>query len=202
FHEFAVTLAVTIVISAIVSLTLVPMLCARLIRRHASADRSRFDIAAESAFNALRARYERSLAIVLRHQPLTLIVAIATFALTILLYSSIPKGFFPVQDTGMIQAIAEAPQSISFPAMAGLERQIAEAILRDPAVESVSSFIGVDGDNATLNSGRFLINLKPQSGRAARATAGARPLPKAGAGLPGVALPLHPVHGFSLCSNV
>ena len=113
-------------------------------------------------------QYGRALDVVLRHQPLTLFVAIATLGLTIALYIVIPKGFFPVQDTGMIQAIAEAPQN-AFPsrAMAGLQRQLAEAILRDPAVENVSSFIGIDGENPTLNSGRFLINLKPRDEAAA-----------------------------------
>ncbi|MGH6796104.1 MAG: efflux RND transporter permease subunit, partial [Methylocella sp.] len=160
FHEFAITLAVTIAISAIVSLTFVPMLSARLIRHRPEAQRNRFDRTGERAFNGLVARYGQALDIVLRHQPLTLFVAIATLALTIVLYVAIPKGFFPVQDTGMIQAISEAPQSVSFAAMAGLQRQLADAILRDPAVDNVSSFIGVDGENTTLNSGRFLINLK------------------------------------------
>jgi multidrug efflux pump len=202
FHEFAVTLAVTIVISAIVSLTLVPMLCARLIRLRAVTDRSRFDVLSEGAFNALLARYNRALDVVLRHQPLTLFVAVATFALTIVLYIAIPKGFFPVQDTGLIQAIVEAPPSISFPAMAGLERQIAEAILHDPAVESVSSFIGIDGDNPTLNSGRFLINLKPHSERAASATEVARRLQNTASGMPGVALHLHPVQDLTIDTSV
>ena len=202
FHEFAVTLAVTIVISAIVSLTLVPMLCARLIRLRGLTDRSRFDVLSERAFNALLARYNRALDVVLRHQPLTLFVAVATFALTIVLYIAIPKGFFPVQDTGLIQAIVEAPPSISFPAMAGLERQIAEAILHDPAVASVSSFIGIDGDNPTLNSGRFLINLKPHSERAAGATDVARRLQNAVSGMPGVALHLHPVQDLTIDTSV
>src|SRR2546429_9169719 len=123
FHYFAFPFAVTIVVSAIVSLPLVPLLCARLIRRRHAAQRSRFDLIAERAFNGLVARYGRALDTVLLHQPLTLIVAIATFGLTIALYIVIPKGFFPVQDTGMIQAIAEAPQSISFKGMARLQRQ-------------------------------------------------------------------------------
>jgi multidrug efflux pump len=201
FHEFAVTLAVTIVISAIVSLTLVPMLCARLIRRRALTDRSRFDILAERAFNGLLARYGRALDIVLRHQPFTLLIAVATLALTIGLYIVIPKGFFPVQDTGMIQALAEAPQTISFPAMAGLERQIAEAILRDPAAESVSSFIGVDGDNSTLNSGRFLINLKSRTERGATATEVARRMQELVSTMPGVALHLRPVQDLTIDSS-
>jgi multidrug efflux pump len=202
FHEFAVTLAVTIVISAVVSLTLVPMLCARLIGHRALRDRSRFDIFAEKAFNGVLARYRRALDAVLQRQPFTLFVAVATLALTIVLYIVIPKGFFPVQDTGMIQAIAEAPQSISFPAMASLQRELAEAILRDPAVESVSSFIGVDGDNATSNSARFLINLKPRAERAASATEIARRMQKAVAGMPGVALHLHPVQDLTIDSSI
>ncbi|MBO0732782.1 MAG: multidrug efflux RND transporter permease subunit [Methylocapsa sp.] len=202
FHEFAITLAVTIVISAVVALTLVPMLCARLIRHQRAAGRSRFDLAAERAFNALRARYEGALAIVLRHQPLTLFVAIATLALTIALYVLIPKGFFPVQDTGMIQAVAEAPQAISFPSMAALQRQIAETILRDPAVDSASSFIGVDGDNATLSTARFLINLKPQEKRGATAAEVARRIGAAASGIPGVSLHLQPVQDLTIESVV
>ncbi len=202
FHEFAVTLGVTIVISAVVSLTLVPMLCARLIRHRALRDRSRFDLFGERAFNGLLARYRRALDAVLRHQPFTLVVAVGTLALTIVLYIVIPKGFFPVQDTGMIQAIAEAPQSISFPAMAGLQRELAEAILRDPAVESVSSFIGVDGDNATLNTGRFLINLKPRANRAASVTEAARRMQREVAGMPGIVLRMHPVQDLTIDSSI
>jgi multidrug efflux pump len=201
FHEFAVTLAVTIVISAIVSLTLVPMLCARLIRHRPEASRNRLDLMAERAFNALVGQYGRALDVVLRHQPFTLFVAIATLGLTIALYIMIPKGFFPVQDTGMIQAIAEAPQSVSFEAMAGLQRQLTEAILRDQAVESVSSFIGVDGDNATLNSGRFLINLKPQDERPA-ASEIVRRLQKEVSGIAGVALYMQPVQDLTIDSSI
>ncbi len=201
FHEFAITLAVTIVISAIVSLTLVPMLSARLIRRRPEAQRNRFDLTGERAFNRLVARYGQALDIVLRHQPLTLFVAVATLAITIVLYVIIPKGFFPVQDTGMIQAISEAPQSVSFQAMAGIQRQLADAILRDPAVDNVSSFIGIDGDNATLNSGRFLINLKP---RAERALAGeiVRRLQNEVSGIVGVSLFMQPVQDLTIDSSV
>ncbi len=202
FHEFAITLAVTIVISAIVSLTLVPMLCARLIRRRGLPERSRFDLAAESAFNGLRARYGGALEIVLRHQPITLGFAIATLVLTIVLYIAIPKGFFPLQDTGLIQAIAEAPQSVSFPAMAGLQRQIADAIVRDPAVENVSSFIGIDGDNPTLNSGRFLINLKPRTGRSVTASEVIRRLQNEVSQIPDVALHFRPVQDVTVDSSV
>ncbi|HMK69824.1 MAG TPA: efflux RND transporter permease subunit, partial [Xanthobacteraceae bacterium] len=149
FHEFAITLAVTIVISAVVSLTLVPMLCAKLIRHHPDAERTRFDLAAEHVLNATIALYGRALNWVLDRQPLTLLVAILTLAVTIGLYVLIPKGFFPVQDTGMIQGISEASQSISYDAMAKLQNQLAEAILKDLDVDSLSSFIGVDGTNQT-----------------------------------------------------
>ena len=165
FHEFAITLAVTIVISAVVSLTLVPMMCAKLIRHHPDAERSSFDLGAERVFNATIALYGRALNWVLDRQPLTLLVAVLTLALTLILYVLIPKGFFPVQDTGMIQGISEASQSISYKAMAGLQKQLAEVILKDPDVESLSSFIGVDGTNQTQNTGRFLINLKPHDKR-------------------------------------
>jgi len=202
FHEFAITLAVTIVISAIVSLTLVPMLCARLIRHRPDATRNRFDLIAERAFNALVGQYGRALNVVLRHQPLTLFVAIATLGLTIVLYIVIPKGFFPVQDTGMIQAISEAPQSVSFKAMAGLQRQLADAILRDPAVENVSSFIGIDGDNPTLNSGRFLINLKPRDERQLTASEIVRRLQKEVSGIVGVSLYMQPVQDLTIDSGV
>ena len=165
FHEFAITLAVTIVISAVVSLTLVPMMCAKLIRHHPDAERSSFDLGAERVFNATIALYGRALNLVLDRQPLTLLVAVLTLALTLILYVLIPKGFFPVQDTGMIQGISEASQSISYKAMAGLQKQLAEVILKDPDVEGLSSFIGVDGTNQTQNTGRFLINLKPHDKR-------------------------------------
>jgi multidrug efflux pump len=202
FHEFAVTLAVTIVISAIVSLTLVPMLCARLIRHRPDATRNRFDLMAEKAFNALVGHYGRALDVVLRHQLLTLVVAIATLGLTVALYIIIPKGFFPVQDTGMIQAIAEAPQSVSFEAMVSYQRQLTDAILRDPAVENVSSFIGVDGDNTTLNNGRFLINLKPRAERRFSASDIVRRLQKEVSGIAGVSLYLQPVQDLTIDSGV
>ena len=202
FHEFAITLAVTIVISAFVSLTLVPMLCARLIRHRPAASRNRFDLMAERAFNGLVERYGRALDVVLAHQPLTLFVAIATLGLTIILYIVIPKGFFPVQDTGMIVAISEAPQNVSFGAMAGLQRQLADAILRDPAVENVSSFIGIDGENPTLNSGRFLINLKPKDKRQLTASEIVRRLQKEVSGIVGVSLYMQPVQDLTIDTSV
>jgi multidrug efflux pump len=202
FHEFAITLAVTIVISAIVSLTLVPMLCARLIRHRPAAGRNRFDLMAERAFNGLIERYGQALDVVLAHQPFTLFVAIATLGLTIILYIAIPKGFFPVQDTGMIVAISEAPQNVSFGAMAGLQRQLADAILRDPAVENVSSFIGIDGENPTLNSGRFLINLKPKEKRQLTAGEIVHRLQKEVSGIVGVSLYMQPVQDLTIDTSV
>ncbi len=165
FHEFAITLAVTIVISAVVSLTLVPMMCARLIRHRPDAERGRFDLAAERIFNRVVAAYARTLDVILRHQPATLFVAIATLALTAFLYVAIPKGFFPTQDTGVIQAISEGPQDVSFKKMVGLQSELADVILKDRDVVSISSFVGVDGTNLTLNSGNFLINLRPHDER-------------------------------------
>jgi len=202
FHEFAITLAVTIVISAIVSLTLVPMLCARLIHHRPAASRSRFDLAAERAFDATIALYGRALNVVLARQPLTLFVAIATLGVTIALYIIIPKGFFPAQDTGMIQAITQASQSVSFEAMSKLQRQLGDAILKDPAVDSLSSFIGVDGDNTTLNSGRILINLKPLEERRLGAGDVIRRLQKEVSGIVGVSLYMQPVQDLTIDSNI
>ncbi len=160
FREFAVTLAVTIIVSAAVSLTLTPMLCAKLLRHKPEAQQNRFYKASEKVFERIIAFYGRTLEWVLEHRNLTLAIAAGTLALTILLYIVIPKGFFPVQDTGEIQGVSEADQSISFPEMSRLQQRIAGVILKDPAVDSLSSFIGVDGTNTTLNSGRIQINLK------------------------------------------
>ena len=165
FREFAITLAVTIIISAVVALTLVPMMCAKILRHRRPSDMSRFARKSGEWFDALIARYGRLLNWVLDHQPLTLIVAAATLALTVLLYVVIPKGFFPVQDTGLIQGISVASPSVSFAAMSDRQQALASAILEDPAVASLTSFIGVDGTNTTLDSGRFLINLKPRGQR-------------------------------------
>ena len=161
FREFAVTLAVTIIISAVVSLTLTPMMCSRILRHNSEEQQTRFYRASEKVFNKLIAFYGRTLRVVLRHQTLTLMVAAATLVLTVFLYIVIPKGFFPVQDTGVIQGISQAPQSISYAAMSEKQKEMAQIILQDPAVESLSSFIGADGINTTLNSGRISINLKP-----------------------------------------
>lgn len=171
FREFAITLAVAILISLVVSLTLTPMMCARLLKREPEAhEQGRFYRASGAVIDWMIAAYGRKLQWVLKHQPLTLLVAIGTLALTVFLYMVVPKGFFPVQDTGVIQGISEAPQSISFAAMGERQQALAKVILEDPAVESLSSYIGVDGDNATLNSGRLLINLKPHGQRDLSAT--------------------------------
>src|SRR5713226_1514814 len=161
FREFAVTLAVTILVSAFVSLTLTPMMSARLLRYLPPEQQGRFYAVSERLFKRTIERYGSTLQWVLRHQGATLAVAIATLLLTIVLYIFVPKGFFPVQDTGVIQAISEAPQAVSFPAMIARQQAAAQIILQDPAVESLSSFVGIDGTNVSLNSGRFLINLKP-----------------------------------------
>ncbi len=165
FREFAITLAVAILISAVVSLTLTPMMCARLLRHTPEAEQSNFYRTTGRWFDAIIARYGVMLTWVLDRQRLTLFVALGTLALAVVLYIFIPKGFFPVQDVGIIQGISEGPQSISFPAMAERQQALAKIVLEDPAVASVSSFIGVDGINTTLNSGRLQINLKPHSQR-------------------------------------
>jgi multidrug efflux pump len=161
FREFAVTLAVTIVISAVVSLTLTPMMCSRILRHNPEAQQTRFYRASERVFKSLIDFYGRTLRVVLRFQTVTLLIAVATLVLTVILYIVIPKGFFPVQDTGVIQGISQASQSISYDAMAEKQKEMAQIILQDGAVESLSSFIGADGINTTLNSGRISINLKP-----------------------------------------
>lgn len=165
FSEFAITLLVAILISAVVSLTLTPMMCGRLLRHVPNEQQGRFFRASGVWFDRITASYGRMLVWVLDRQALTLFVALATLALTVFLYIIVPKGFFPTQDTGAIQGISQAPSSISFSAMSERQQALGRVILRDPAVQSLSSFIGVDGSNPTLNSGRFLINLKPLSER-------------------------------------
>ena len=161
FREFAVTLAVTIVLSAVVSLTLTPMMSARILRHTPEEQQGRFYKASERVFENMIAFYGRTLKFVLRYQTITLLIAVATLLLTIFLYIIIPKGFFPVQDTGVIQGISQAPASISSLAMAAKQQELAKAVMEDSAVESISSFIGADGTNITTNSGRMSINLKP-----------------------------------------
>jgi multidrug efflux pump len=202
FHEFAITLAVTIVISAIVSLTLVPMLCAKLLRHKPESEESGIARWSNEKFQALIDRYDEALYWVLERQPLTLLVAIGTLALTVLLYIFIPKGFFPVQDTGLIQAITEAPQSVSFADMAHRQSALAAEILKDPDVVSLSSFIGVDGTNITLNSGRMLINLKPVNDRKLSASAIIHRLQDETAGATGISLYMQPVQDLSIDDTV
>ncbi|HIJ63439.1 MAG TPA: MdtB/MuxB family multidrug efflux RND transporter permease subunit [Rhodospirillaceae bacterium] len=197
FREFAITLAVTILISAVVSLTLVPMLCARLLRRHEARAQ-----ASAGWFEALLEAYGRALTWVLGHARSTLLVAVGTLVLTVLLYLWIPKGFFPVQDTGLIQGVSAAPQSISFAAMAERQQALAEAILKDPDVEGLSSFIGVDGINTTLNSGRLLINLKSRDRRSASAGEVIRNLQRETAGIAGIDLFMQPVQDLTIDATV
>ena len=170
FREFAVTLAVTILVSAFVSLTLTPMMCARLLRHRPEHEQGRLYHSSERFYTWVIARYGDTLRWVLERQTATLLVTLATLLLTGFLFYIVPKGFFPVQDTGMILGISQAPQTISFQAMSDLQRQVARVVLKDPDVSSLTSFIGVDGTNMTLNSGRLQINLKPREDRAASAS--------------------------------
>ena len=198
FREFAITLAVAILISAVVSLTLTPMMCARLLKHRPEEKQSRFYRVTGHWFEKIIARYGVMLNWVLDRQALTLLVAIGTLALTVLLYIFVPKGFFPLQDTGVIQGISEAPQSVSFLSMAQRQRQLAQLVLEDAAVESVSSFIGVDGINTTLNSGRMLINLKPHNLRDVNATAVIERLKPRLDQLEGIKLYMQPVQDLTI----
>ncbi|MEP6485048.1 MAG: efflux RND transporter permease subunit, partial [Rudaea sp.] len=201
FREFAITLAVTIIISAVVSLTLVPMLCAKILRHRTPDQESKFSRRSHEYIERVIAVYGRWLNWVLDRQLATLIVFGITLAVTIILYIVIPKGFFPIQDTGVIQGISEAPQSISFPAMADRQNRLAALILQDPAVDSLSSFIGVDGTNTTLNSGRYLINLKPHGSRDGAEDVIRRLQDKA-ADLAGITLYLQPVQDLTIEDRV
>jgi len=202
FREFAVTLAVAILISAAVSLTLTPMMCAKLLHHTPEAERSRFDRTVGHLFDRVIAGYGRMLTWVLDRQPLMLLIAVATLVLTVLLYIFVPKGFFPVQDTGIIQGISEAPQSISFAAMSERQQALAQVILQDPAVDSLSSFIGVDGINLTLNNGRFLINLKPHATRSVNATQIIQRLQPKLAEVAGIRLYMQPVQDLTIEDRV
>jgi multidrug efflux pump len=202
FHEFAVTLAVTIVISAIVSLTLTPMLCAKLLRHRTLAQRGRFDIAAERFLDRIIRAYAGALDVVLEHQPAMLAATIATLISTCLLYVVVPKGFFPSQDTGAIQAISEAKQEISFSAMVAKQHALGEAILRDPDVETVGSLVGVDGQNTTLNTGRFYISLKPLPQRRSSVADVIARLQSAAAEIPDMRLYMQPVQDLTNDSTV
>jgi multidrug efflux pump len=198
FREFAVTLAVTILISAVVSLTLTPMLSARLLRHTPPAQQSRFARASERAFGRIIAAYGRTLDVVLRHQPITLLMFAGTLLLTLVLFVAVHKGFFPIQDTGVVQAVTVAAQTVSFPAMTALQQRAVDVMLKDPAVESLSSFVGIDQANATLNNGRVLINLKPQAERRLAATAVIQRLQAPLATISGLEVYMQPVQDITV----
>ena len=202
FREFAITLAVTIVISAVVALTLVPMMCSKILRHRRPSEMSLVARQSQQWFDALIAQYGRLLTWVLDHQPLTVLVAVATLGLTVFLYIFIPKGFFPVQDTGLIQGISEAAPSVSFEAMAQRQQALGAAILKDPDVVNLSSFIGVDGTNPTLNTGRFLINLRPRDQRRASASDVIRRLERETQDVAGITLYMQPVQDLTIDATV
>ncbi len=202
FHEFAVTLAMAIILSAFISLTLVPMMCALMVRHRPDSTRNRFDLAAERGFDRIVGQYDRGLDWVFDHQRATLIVFFLTLAVTIFQYIEIPKGFFPVQDTGAIQAVTTAGQDISFKAMAGRQQALADAVLQDKDVASLSSYIGVDGSNASLNNGRMLISLKPHDERSSSASDVIRRLKQETANVPGITLAMQPVQDLTIDSAV
>ena len=202
FREFAITLAVTILVSAVVSLTLTPMMCSRILKDKKDAKQTRFYVWSEKIFNAIIAAYGRALQVILRHRFATLMVTISTFVATVLLFLIVPKGFFPVQDTGVVLGISEAPQTVSFANMARRQQQLVEALLDDPAVENISSFIGVDGTNTTLNSGRIQINLKPLEVRKESATDVIRRLQQRVAGIDGIQLFLQPLQDLTVEDRV
>ena len=202
FREFAITLAVAILISAVISLTLTPMMCAKLLKHTPEEKQSRFYHATGRFFDRIIAEYGRCLRWVLDHQKLTLVVAFGTLVLTGLLYVVVPKGFFPSQDTGVIQGISEAAQDISFGAMAERQQALADVILQDPEVESLSSFIGIDGTNTTLNTGRISINLRPLSERHDRAPQIIRRLQESVSSVEGITLFMQPVQDISIDTTV
>ncbi|MDQ1470189.1 MAG: multidrug efflux pump [Bryobacterales bacterium] len=202
FREFAVTLSVTILLSGVVSLTLTPMMCAKLLRHKPESQQGRFYRASERMFESVIAFYGRTLRFVLRFQTATLLIAVFTLAVTIYLFYVIPKGFFPIQDTGVIQGITEAAQTISFEEMSRLQQQVVSAVLKDPAVESLSSFIGIDALNTTLNSGRVQINLKPLEERRLNSTEVIRRLQPNLAGITGITLYMQPVQELTVENRV
>jgi multidrug efflux pump len=201
FREFAVTLAVTIIISAVVSLTLVPMLCAKMLKHEPGKHHHKTPAEADW-FDRLIESYGRALKWVLAHQSLTLAMATGTVVLTGLLYYWVPKGFFPDQDTGLIQGVSEAAESVSYGAMAERQQKLAEAIMTDPDVESLSSFIGIDGNNVTLNTGSFLINLKNREDRSATVSEVIQRLQQETAGVAGITLYMQPVQDLTLDTTV
>ena len=202
FREFAVTLAVTIIISAIVSLTLTPMMASRILKHDPRAQQTRFYRWSEDIFERMITFYGRTLRYVLRYQGITLLIALATLLLTVYLYIIIPKGFFPVQDTGVIQGISQAAQTVGSKTMAEKQQELAKVILADPAVESLSSFIGADGTNTTLNSGRMSINLKPLDQRDLSASDVIRRLKKNLANVQGITLYMQPVQNITVDDRV
>jgi multidrug efflux pump len=202
FREFAVTLGVTILISALVSLTLTPMMCARLLKHAPTEKENRFFTASQRLFDSALNFYALTLRFILRHQPATLAVAVGTLILTVVLYIAAPKGFFPVQDTGLIMGVSDAPQQVSFAEMTRRQKELAAAVLKDPAVESLSSFIGIDGTNATLNSGQILINLKPLSQRRESASQVIRRLATSLEKVEGITLYMQPVQDLSVDARV
>jgi multidrug efflux pump len=202
FREFAVTLAITILVSAVVSLTLTPMMCARLLKHKPEAQQGRFYRASEKVFESVIAFYGRTLEVILRHQFATLVITIGTLVATIFLFIIVPKGFFPVQDTGVILGISEAPQTVSFTSMAVRQQQLVDILLKDPAVESISSFIGVDGTNTTLNSGRIQINLKPLEERKLLASDIIARLQPQFARIEGIQLFLQPLQDLTVADRV
>jgi multidrug efflux pump len=202
FREFAITLAVTILVSAVVSLTLTPMMCSRILQDKATAKQTKFYYWSEKVFNAIIAAYGRALTVILRHRFATLLVTISTFVATVLLFIVVPKGFFPVQDTGVVLGISEAPQSVSFASMAARQQKLVDILLTDPAVDNISSFIGVDGTNTTLNSGRIQINLKPLDERKMSATDVIHRLQKKTANVDGIQLFLQPLQDLTVEDRV
>jgi multidrug efflux pump len=202
FREFAVTLAVTILVSAVVSLTLTPMMCAKLLRHQPENQHTWFYRKSEKVFNDVIEFYGRTLQVVLRFRTTTLLVTIGTLVGTILLYIYVPKGFFPVQDTGVILGVSQAPQNVSFQAMSRRQLSLADVILRDPAVASLSSFIGIDGTNTTLNSGRIQINLKPLGERMISASEVIRRLQPELARIDGITLYMQPVQDLTVEDRV
>ena len=202
FREFAVTLAVTILVSAVVSLTLTPMMCAKLLKRHDPSHRGRFYKSTENFYNRVIEFYGRTLQFVLKHQTATLLLTAGTLVLTLFLYVVVPKGFFPVQDTGLILGISEAPQNVSFTALAQRQQSLASVILRDPDVASLSSFVGIDGTNSTPNSGRIQINLKPRDQRKSSASEIIRRLQPELARLSDIILYMQPVQDLTVEDRV
>src|SRR6202050_968378 len=198
FREFAITLAVTIIVSAFVSLTLTPMMCAKLLKHRAEGEKGRFYEVTENFYNRVIAFYGRTVTFVLKHQTATLLVTFGTLVLTLVLYVVVPKGFFPVQDTGVILGISEAPDDISFDAMSQRQQELAKVILKDKDVESLSSFIGVDGTNTTPNSGRIQINLKPRDERGTDASGIIRRLQPELAKIDGITLYMQPVQDLTV----